>query len=99
MVASYTAGFVVFFAVASVIYQASTRWPAKSRTRISATRLAHASPVGLSSARLIDDLMLENFALRQQLLVLRDRPAKPRLETPEKLFGCRPEGSGPTGSA
>jgi hypothetical protein len=32
------------------------------------------------------DLLLENSALRQQLLVLRARHPKPRLRAPDKLF-------------
>ena len=44
MVAIYIAGFVIFFAVANVVYKASARLAMKSRTRISATTLVHASP-------------------------------------------------------
>ena len=45
MVATYIAGFVIFFAVANVVYKASASLAMKSRTRVSATKLAHASPV------------------------------------------------------
>ena len=41
MVAIYIAGFVIFFAVANVVYKASASSAMKSRTRISAT---NASP-------------------------------------------------------
>ena len=44
MVAIYMAGFVIVFAVANVVYSALARSAMKSRTSISATKFAHASP-------------------------------------------------------
>jgi hypothetical protein len=83
MVAIYIAGFVIFFAVASVAYKASNNWWVRGRTRISPTKLTHGSPVDsviLGSSRGLSrsDLLLENLALRQELLALRARHPKPR---------------------
>ena len=96
MVAIYMAGFVIVFAVANVVYQALARSAMKSRTRISAAKLAHASPdepvIVLGSSRRLSrsDLLLENMALREELLLLRARHPKPRLETPDNGSGLGP---------
>ena len=96
MVAIYIAGFVIFFAVANVVYKASARLAMKSRTRISATKLAYASPdepvfvLGSSGRLSRSDLLLENLALREELLLLRARHPKPRLETPDNGSGLGP---------
>ena len=96
MVAIYIAGFVILFAVATVVYKLCASLAMKRRTRISAAKLAHASPdepliVLGSSCRLSrSDLLLENLALRQELLVLRARHPKPRLETPDNGAGLGP---------
>jgi hypothetical protein len=118
MVAIYIAGFVIVFAVANVIYEALASSAMKGRTRISATNLAHASPdepvIVLGSSRRLSrsDLLLENMALRQELLVSRARRPKPRL-VPDNGSGLGPlaargdappteelrqRSSGPTGS-
>ena len=88
MVAIYIAGFVIFFAGASVVYKASASWWVKGRTRISASKLPHGSPVDsviLGSSRGLSrsDLLLENLALRQELLALRAHHPKPRPGTPD----------------
>ena len=118
MVAIYIAGFVIVFAAANVVYKVCASLAIKSRTRISATNLAHASPdepvIVLRSPRRLSrsDLLLENLALRQELLVLRARRPKPRL-VPDNGCGLGPlaargdtppteelwqRSSGPTGS-
>ena len=89
MVAIYIAGFVILFAVATVVYRICASLVTKSRNRISAANLAHASPdeplivLGFSRRQSRSDLLLENFALRQEFSLLRLRHPKPRLETPD----------------
>jgi hypothetical protein len=89
MVAIYIAGFVILFAVATVVYKVCASLVTKSRTCIPAANLAHALPdeplivLGSSRRQSSSDLLLENFALRQELSLLRARHPKPRLETPD----------------
>jgi hypothetical protein len=96
MVAIYIAGFVILFAVATVVYKVCASLVMKNRTRISAPKLAHASPdeplIVLGSSRRLSrsDLLLENLALHQELLVLRAHHPKPRLETPDNGSGLGP---------
>lgn len=94
MVAIYIAGFVILFAVATVVYKLCASLAVRNRTRISATKLPRASPdepfivLGSSGRLSRSDLLLENLALRQELSVLRARHPKP--ETPDNGSGLGP---------
>jgi hypothetical protein len=93
MVAIYIAGFVILFALATVVYKVCASLAMKDRTRISAAKLAPASPdeplIVLGSSRHLSrsDLVMENLALRQELSVLRAQRPQPRPETPDNGSG------------
>jgi hypothetical protein len=89
MVAVHIAGFVILFAVATVVYKAAARLVMKSRNQCSPRKLTHSSIfnsdilLGSSSRLSRSDLLLENLALRQELEALKARYSKLRKGTPE----------------
>jgi hypothetical protein len=76
MVAIYIAGFVIFFAVANGVCTVLT-----SRGKKSSIRTLNVN----SSPRSRSDLLVENLALRQELLMLRARHPESRLRTTDTL--------------